>query len=379
MHRRRRQTTRTRIIWFWARYADECACGDQACKQPGKHPIGRLVPNGFKGATTDEKTIRGWWHEYPDAGIGLPTGAQSGIDVLDIDFKNGKNGALSLSSLLGELGALPETVSASTSSGGKHRYFRHVQGTRCSPDKLGAGLDVRGEGGFVVLPPSHGLYNWIGTDEPDQIAEWPTAWIKHLGALNACSGSLGAGAEADPKLVAAALAVIPNPPSLGWHDWKRIGMAVWRATGGSDAGFRTFDKWSQKWVDYDAERTRKAWREITDSPPNIIGAGTLFYHADEASPGWRDQVGDPKHGRTKPTQSDLLIELAEDAGLFHTDLPWHLRWRGTIFARSCSFSRNPNYFDSNNSRSNSWGDSSCGVVRQATVAHVEAIDGPMTE
>jgi hypothetical protein len=278
------------------------------------------VPNGFKGATTDEKTIRRWWNEYPDAGIGMPTGAQSGIDVLDIDFKNGRDGTSSLGNLVGELGALPETGSASTPSGGKHRYFRHGQGIRCSTDKLGVGLDLRGEGGFVVLPPSHGLYKWIGTNERDDIAEWPDAWIEHLRTLNACSGSLGAGPEADPKLVAAALAVIPNPPSLGWLEWKQIGMAVWRATGGSEAGFQAFDKWSQKWVDYDANHTRKAWREISGSPPNKIGAGTLFHLARQASPGWRDEVGDQKHDKTRFTQSDLLIGLAEDAGLFHTDV-----------------------------------------------------------
>ena len=251
----------------------------------------------------------------------MPTGAASGIDVLDIDFKNGKDGTLPLDDLLRDLGALPETKSVLTPSGGKHLYFRHAEGIRCSTDKLGVGLDVRGDGGFVVLPPSHELYEWIVNDEGrvKRTAEWPEAWIEHLRSLNAPSGSPGADPAADAKLVAAALAVIPNPPSLGWLDWKRIGMATWRATGGSEAGFQAFDKWSQKWVDYDADDTRKAWRAITASPPNQIGAGTLFHRADQASPGWRDNVGDQKDHKPKPTQSDLLIALAGDAALFHTD------------------------------------------------------------
>jgi Bifunctional DNA primase/polymerase, N-terminal/Primase C terminal 2 (PriCT-2) len=307
------------VFPLWPRHADKCACGDPGCKHPGKHPIGPLVPQGFKNATTDEKTIRRWWREYPDAGIGMPTGAESGIDVLDIDRKNGKDGTLPLGNLWGDLGALPETASTSTPSGGAHLYFLHAQGVRCSTDRLGLGLDVRGDGGFVVLPPSHGLYKWIDTDGRNDIAEWPAAWIEHLRALNAPSGSLGVDPEADPKLVAAALAVIPNPPSLGWLEWKRIGMAVWRATGGSEAGFQAFDEWSQKWVNYDADQTRKAWVAISDSPPNRIGAGTLFYLAAQASPAWRDQVGDQKARKTRPTQSELLIELAGNADLFHTD------------------------------------------------------------
>jgi hypothetical protein len=314
------------VFPLWPRYGDECACGDPDCKSAGKHPIGRLVPNGFKDATTEEATIRRWLHQYPDAGIGMPTGAVSGIDVLDIDLKNGRDGTLPLENLLGDLGALPETESASTPSGGEHLYFRHAEGVRCSTDGLGVGLDVRGDGGFVVLPPSHGLYKWIVTNGPNHIAEWPATWIEHLRSLSSgLSGSQAASSEADPKLVAAALAVIPNPPSLGWHEWKRIGMAVWRATGGREAGFQAFDTWSQKWVNYEADETRKAWRAITDSPPNQIGAGTLFYLANQASPGWREQAGDRQRGKSELTQSGLLIELASDADLFRTE-------EGTAFA-----------------------------------------------
>jgi primase-like protein len=47
-----------------------------------------------------------------------------------------------------------------------------------------------------------------------------------------------------------------------------------------------FDDWSQKWIKYDADGTLKAWQEINRSPPTEIGVGTLFYEADQASPGW---------------------------------------------------------------------------------------------
>src|SRR5262249_47469545 len=104
------------IFPLWPRDGNKCTCGDPDCKNQGKHPIGHLVHNGFKNATTDEETITHWWREYPDAGIGMPTGAGSGIDVLDIDVKSGKDGTLALTNLLRDLGALPETESALTPS-----------------------------------------------------------------------------------------------------------------------------------------------------------------------------------------------------------------------------------------------------------------------
>jgi primase-like protein len=86
-------------------------------------------------------------------------------------------------------------------------------------------------------------------------------------------------------LIAAALAVIPNRDA-GWEEWNRIGMAAWRATGGSDAGFEAFDGWSQKSAKYDAETTRERWQGYFSSPPTEIGAGTLFHLASQIVPRW---------------------------------------------------------------------------------------------
>src|ERR1019366_7932911 len=57
--------------------------------------------------------------------------------------------------------------------------------------------------------------------------------------------------------------------------------------GGSEAGFAAFDKWSQKSAKYNAAVTREKWEQLFRSPPNEIGAGTIFHMADQASPGWR--------------------------------------------------------------------------------------------
>jgi hypothetical protein len=60
-----------------------CSCRDPSCGQPGKHPLGTLVPHGVKDATTNRARILAWWTRHPQANIGLATGHR--FDVLDVD------------------------------------------------------------------------------------------------------------------------------------------------------------------------------------------------------------------------------------------------------------------------------------------------------
>jgi hypothetical protein len=93
----------------------------------------------------------------------------------------------------------------------------------------------------------------------------------------------GDNPEADPELVALALAAIPNE-DLPWEEWNRIGMAAFAATDGN--GLEAFDAWSQKSTKYNAQETRRRWDHYFDSPPDRIGAGTLFMMANKLSPEW---------------------------------------------------------------------------------------------
>jgi hypothetical protein len=92
--------------------------------------------------------------------------------------------------------------------------------------------------------------------------------------------------------IAAALDVIPNPwpdwtPTDSWEDWNNIGMAIWRASGGSDEGFVVFDRWSTKnEAKYDPDETRLRWDHYAHSPPGEIGAGKLFHTAAQYQKGW---------------------------------------------------------------------------------------------
>jgi Primase C terminal 2 (PriCT-2)/RepB DNA-primase from phage plasmid len=86
-----------------------------------------------------------------------------------------------------------------------------------------------------------------------------------------------------------ALEVIPND-DLDWREWNRIGMATWRATGGSEYGFEAFDSWSIKSSKYNARRTRNVWKGYHRSPPDQIGLGALIFLANEKDPDWRERM-----------------------------------------------------------------------------------------
>lgn len=129
--------------------AGVCSCGDIACDDLGKHPV---HVGGHNTATTDLDQVLDWWNAMPDANIGMPTGTASGLDVLDVDSRH--DGETSLATLEERYGPPLVTAVALTGGGGRHLYFLHVPKVRNSAGRLGPGLDVRGEGGYVVLPPS---------------------------------------------------------------------------------------------------------------------------------------------------------------------------------------------------------------------------------
>jgi hypothetical protein len=108
--------------------------------------------NGCLDATTDDGIIRAWWTRYPAANIGIATGAASGFFVVDIDPKHG--GATELQRLSDKHGDLFETLTVITGSGGLHLYYRHVPWLGNSVARIGPGIDIRSDGGYIVAPPS---------------------------------------------------------------------------------------------------------------------------------------------------------------------------------------------------------------------------------
>jgi hypothetical protein len=139
------------------------------CSPQNKQP---LTLRGFKDATTEGAQVREWLKKWPLAMIGVPTGQISGLLVLDVDVDPAENidGFATLGDLERYHGAIPDTLSSTTPRGGRHYYFAWHSGIRNSAGKLGNGLDVRGDGGYIILPPScredGKCYEWSEASAP---------------------------------------------------------------------------------------------------------------------------------------------------------------------------------------------------------------------
>jgi hypothetical protein len=161
-----------------------CSCGNNACKNPAKHPDGRLVHNGLLDATTAIGLVDYYWGGDEPRNIGARTGRESGLVVLDVDPRHG--GDRTIAALQQEFGALPPTWWFRTGGGGEHIAFRHpgwrVQNHVGDTGPLGKGLDIRGDGGYIIAPPSWHIsgrqYTIVQGGDPDEIelAPLPT-WL----------------------------------------------------------------------------------------------------------------------------------------------------------------------------------------------------------
>jgi hypothetical protein len=135
-----------------------CSCGRGGCPSTGKHPRTR---NGVHDATTDRAAVAGWWRCWPRANVAVATGAKSGVVVVDIDWRHG--GAEAWHALTAGRAAIE--VPMVTTGAGCHLWFAHPgRPIPNSAGRLGPGIDIRGDGGYVIAPPSLHLsglrYRW---------------------------------------------------------------------------------------------------------------------------------------------------------------------------------------------------------------------------
>jgi len=144
------------------------------CVDNGKEPA---TKHGFKDATNDPSIITRVWADYPECNVGIATGAPSGgIFVVDVDNHNGVDGSQFLVDWQREHGKFPETACATTGGGGEHLFFRAPAGVSVrSAAHVIDGVDVRGDGGYIVAPPSRhpsgALYEWDLHPDDYPIAE----------------------------------------------------------------------------------------------------------------------------------------------------------------------------------------------------------------
>lgn len=159
-----------------------------------------LTAHGLNDSSADPNQIREWWDRWPNANVGVRTGEVSGFFVLDVD---GAEGSASLDALEQKHGKLPETRTASTGGGGRHLFFKWPGEPirNFNDNRIGLKLDVRGEGGYVVAPPSiHPSgreYSWMG-EPPAEVATAPDWLIQLIRPREKASAVVKSNAGAAP-------------------------------------------------------------------------------------------------------------------------------------------------------------------------------------
>lgn len=158
--------------------------GDAGSVDDDGEPLFKRPRRGFKWrerATTDESMIRQMWARWPFANIGMPTGPASGVFVVDVDGDESQQWLEDNGHNL----AGPE-VQTQREEGGWHIWFAHVDGLKNSAGKVAPGIDERGDGGYVVLPPSEGegerFYAWTDNEGPplkSDLKPPPKRWLEH--------------------------------------------------------------------------------------------------------------------------------------------------------------------------------------------------------
>ncbi len=167
-----------------------CTCRNAQCDSAGKHP---LTCNGLKDASRETAQLQLWGEQTPQANIGVRTGRESGVWVLDID---GPEGQASLKNLEAIHGPLPKTPLSETGGGGRHYFFRwpeHIE-IRSLIRIGGHKIDTRGEGGYAILPPSRHRsgreYRWLVSPDEAALApapQWLIEWLSSPTSKSRCT------------------------------------------------------------------------------------------------------------------------------------------------------------------------------------------------
>lgn len=236
--------------------------------------------NGFHDAVKDESSIRELWGTRTNLNLGIATGDVSGFWVLDIDADKG--GKESLDEIENKYGSLPETLISKTGGGGKHYLFKTNKGTAisCSIGKLGKGIDVRGNGGYIAAPPSihpNGTsYAW----EEKEIADAPRWLVNLILGLKTEKPKTETTGEVIGDWTTEDIISMLEVISPEERDtWIKVGMAL--SAGGWPV--TVWDTWSRNSPKYKMGEPFRIWAGFKQS--GGISIGSLVHMAQEN--GWK--------------------------------------------------------------------------------------------
>lgn len=276
-----------------------------------KLPYSAFAPNGVNSATKNPDVIRAWFGSGIELNIGIACGEISGISVVDIDPRNGGD---AYADAMRDL--LPFTVMAQTGSGGEHWIFKYHPKLR-NKIFLAAGVDIQGNGSYIVVDPSiHPCgepYAWLPDLSPfeQELAEVPEWILSRLDELpeEDKSGLSLAGQRyelTDVQIddIRQGLAYIDADD---YDTWVKIGMALHST--GNETGFHLWDQWSSKSSKYNPQEMVAKWNSFQSSGLNLE---SLFYYAN--------QNGYKPMTLPQPIESVKVAKI-EDT---HIDVPEHL-------------------------------------------------------
>ena len=246
---------------------------------PDKRPLVKWKDR----ASTDPAQLRRWWSKWPDAMPGLPMGRVSGLAVLDLDKRPDKNGMAALR----DLGFDPESLSPciiATPSGGQHVYFQWTEGLGNSAAGLPAGVDVRGQGGYVIAP---GAVNGVGVYAGQLLPDLPV-WPEGLRPARPEATGATSGTSENLQLhhVKEALLALPNNGDefSSRDDWLNIGAALHHGTDGD--GLALWHEWSAQHPSYNEGDTDSVWESFQRSDGPVRTFATIRAEAERR--GWID-------------------------------------------------------------------------------------------
>jgi hypothetical protein len=233
-----------------------CSCRSPRCDRPGKHP---RIGTGRNGASLDPEVIARWWAQWPDANIGIATGVESGLLVLDIDDTDA------------DIPPLPDTVESITGSGGRHViYQRPDDGAKYRTRvRFRPGMDTRADGGYIIAPPSlHASgrrYEWEGSSDPfEGVAPSPAPdWLLAETRSDPAPDSMTSPPTWDPdgELPESIVDMLSAIPADDYDVWRDVGMALHYTDPVNGLG--VWDWWAGTSAKYDAAAVRREWANFS--------------------------------------------------------------------------------------------------------------------
>lgn len=198
-------------------------------------------------ASTDITTVLGWFSQWPDALVAVPTGQRSGLYVLDLDVKPaaGIDGRVAVQPL-----QPPATRINHTLTGGMHLLYRLPETGAAQTDAgmLGAGIDRRGDGGYIIWWPAHG-----GAVTQGPIAGCPQWMVGSAARQGVPDDTLPPMGLTTVELHDLLRRIQPQQMSSR-SEWLKVGMALHHEHGGSEAGLVMWDAYSMCWPKYEGRQ-----------------------------------------------------------------------------------------------------------------------------